>query len=509
MGESGQVVVTKAQDVQAIEAESARAAGGARARRGAWAERLKEAPFKRALFAAGDAVALVASHIAAGIAVQYWLGIPREIQSPHDYWIFYLPFFLAVVYLLDRHHSPDLRRPEKELELVVKGISFAFLLLVCANFVVFKTAGFSRYLMAGWYVLALPCVLAARFSLRHLYGALWRRGLARRRTLLVGSAERLSEFHGLLAIQRHQAYDIVGVLPAEGSLASGYEQAPPALGGLAQWAEVAQDRAVEQIVVCLPHTSEESHRLVSEILHSCLPAGIDVQVYSDVFAARQFNYELDEFSGFFRFFSAARWWERSQLFAKKVLDVAAGIVGSAITLAVFPVVASLIKMEDAGPIFFLSEFLDGQGNVRYYRKFRSMYTNAAEILERDPALKARFEEKQKLVNDPRVTRIGRVLRKYSIDELPEFFSVLKGELSLVGPRTICRREAARYGERLSKLLSVRPGLTGFWQVMGRQLTSYEERIQMDMFYIEHWSIWLDLWIVVKTFWKVIRAEGAY
>lgn len=502
-------MVTKAQDVQAIRAGSREPAKAIPAR-SAIGEWLKDKAAKRALFASGDTVTLALSHVIAASAVERWLSVSREHLSPHDYWVFYLPFLLAVLYLLGRNHSPDLRRPEKELELVVKGVSFAFLLLVCANFVLFKTAGFSRYLMVTWYVLAVPLVLLSRFSLRHLYGALWRRGLARRRTLLVGAGGRLSEFHALLAIQRHQAYDIVGVVPAEDSgLQNGPQQALPVLGNLSHWEEAARESAVEQIVVCLPHTSEESHRIVSEILDTCLPAGIDVQVYSDVFASRQFNYELDEFSGFFRFFSAARWLDHAQLAAKKVLDVAAGIVGSAVTLIVFPVVASLIKMEDGGPVFFLSEFLDSEGNVRHYRKFRSMHTNAAEMLERNPALKARFEEKQKLVEDPRVTRIGKILRKYSIDELPEFFSVLTGSLSLVGPRTICRREAFRYGKSLPKLLSVRPGLTGFWQVMGRQLTTYEERVQMDMFYIDHWSIWLDLWIVVKTFWKVLRAEGAY
>lgn len=503
-------MVTKVQDVQAIRAESPEQARAIPARRSAVGDWLKDKTVKRALFTGGDTLTLALSHVIALSAVQRWLHVSREHLSPHGYWVFFLPFLLAVLYLLDRNHSPELRRPEKELELVVKGISFAFLLLISANFVVFKTDDFSRYLMIIWYALALPLVLVSRFSLRHLYGALWRRGLARRRTLLVGSAQRSSELHALLAIQRHQAYDIVGVLPAEeSSAANAPQQALPVQGSVPQWAEVARGRGAEQIVVCLPHTSEDSHLVVSEILETCLPAGIDVQVYSDVFTSRQFNYELDEFSGFFQFFAAARWAEHFQFAAKRALDLAAGIVGSAITLVVLPMVSLSIRLEDGGPIFFHSEFLDGKGKVRYYRKFRSMYTNAAEVLEKDPTLKAKFEEKQKLVDDPRVTRVGRVLRKYSIDELPEFFSVLSGHLSLVGPRTICRQEASRYGESLPRLLSVRPGLTGFWQVMGRQLTTYEERIRMDMFYIDHWSIWLDLWIVTKTFWKVLRAEGAY
>ena len=131
------------------------------------------------------------------------------------------------------------------------------------------------------------------------------------------------------------------------------------------------------------------------------------------------------------------------------------------------------------------------------------------ILTQDSELRRRFEKQYKLASDPRVTRVGRFLRKYSLDEFPSFFSILRGEISLVGPRTITRAQQKRYGPLLPKLLSVKPGLTGFWQVMGRQTTSYEEKVQLDMFYIDHWSIWLDLVIIFKTFWAVIRAEGAY
>jgi lipopolysaccharide/colanic/teichoic acid biosynthesis glycosyltransferase len=149
------------------------------------------------------------------------------------------------------------------------------------------------------------------------------------------------------------------------------------------------------------------------------------------------------------------------------------------------------------------------GAIRFYLKFRTMLVNADRMLEQDASLRTRFREKQKLIDDPRVTRIGHVLRKYSLDEFPQFFSVLKGDLSLVGPRTIRQEEIGHYGQHTRKLLSCKPGLTGFWQVMGRQTTTYRERVHMDMFYIDRWSIWLDLLIIAKTFWKVIRAEGAY
>lgn len=502
-------MVTKVQDVQTIGANHA--GSGKSIQTGAVATAwLKKKTISRILFAAGDTAALLLSHVSAKFVVQRLFSVPAENLNPHDYWFFYLPFVLAVVYLLDRGHNPDVRRPEKELELALKGISFAFLLLVCANFVVFDGAAFSRYLMVAWFLIALPLVLVSRFSLRHLYGALWRRGLARRRTLLLGSAERLSEFHSLLAIQRYQAYEIVGVLPCEGvPLAEDAPRSVPVLGSLSRWRDVVRENRVEQVVVCLPHTSEESHQMLSNVLHACLPAGIDVQVYSDLFAARHFNYELDEFSGFFRFFAANRWPSKAQFAAKKAVDFVGGTLGSLVTLLVLPIVALAIKTEDRGPVFYRRAYFGPDERSRHDLKFRSMRVNADEILRNSPNLWARYIATEKLSDDPRVTRVGRVLRKYSIDELPQFFSVLAGRLSLVGPRVISREAAQKYGERLPKLFSVKPGLTGFWQVMGRQLTSSDEHIQMDMFYIDHWSIWLDFWIIAKTIWRIVRPEGAY
>jgi exopolysaccharide biosynthesis polyprenyl glycosylphosphotransferase len=484
-----------------------RAAKSARALR--LSKLLKHPLASRGLLLAGDAIALLFAHWAASALAQRLFHIPSGALNPPNYATFYLPFLLAVLFLFERNQRPDLRRPEKELELAVKGISLAFLLLVCANFMVFKT-GFSRYLMVIWYLAAMIALLGVRFALRLAYGALWERGIARKNTLLVGSASKLFDLQKLLSIQRYRGYEMLGIVPTgeeppERLAANGL----PVLGMIDRWQEIMRENQTEQVIVVLEERTPQAHQLVSEVLKCCLADGVDVQVYSDVFASREFNYELDEFSGFFRFFAAPRWSKPLHRAAKKLLDLAAGGVGSAITVLVFPVVALLIKLDHGGPVFYRSEFLDCQGNIHYYLKFRTMYTNAQEILEQDPALKAKFEEKHKLVDDPRVTRVGRLLRKYSIDEWPQFFSVLRGQLTLVGPRTISSKEAARYGEYLAKLLSVKPGLSGFWQVMGRQLTTYQERIQMDMFYIDHWSIWLDLWIVAKTFWKVLRAEGAY
>jgi len=138
-----------------------------------------------------------------------------------------------------------------------------------------------------------------------------------------------------------------------------------------------------------------------------------------------------------------------------------------------------------------------------------MRKDADTILAADPILKAKFEQNFKLKNDPRLTRVGSFLRKCSLDELPQFFNVLKGQMSLVGPRMITRAELEKYGESKELLLTVKPGITGYWQVNGRQEVSYDERIRMDMYYIENWSLWMDVKILLRTPLKVLQKQGAY
>ncbi len=501
------MMVTKAQAVQALEAERPRAAQGVPSGRAGLAQWLKQRTVQRALFAAGDAAALAASYIAAAVAAEHWLSIPRADLNSHGYWLFDLPFLLAVLYLLDRHHSPDVRRPERELELAVKGVSLAFLLLACANFVALQ-AGSSRWLLVAWYLLAMMAVLAMRFGLRIGYGALWQRGVGRKKTLLIGSTPRLSELQALLSIQRYRGYELAGIVPL-GSEAPLVGSSPAHLAEGDRWRQAAGESGAEQVIVALEQHTPETHRLISDVLKGCLAHGIDVQVNSDFLGSRNLHYELDESSGFFRFYAGTAWSMRAQRIAKMALERAAGLAGSAVALLLLPVVALLLKIEDGGPVFYRREFVGRDGEVHFYLKFRTMRLDADDVLAQDPLLKAKFGLKHKLARDPRILRNGRLLRKYSIDELPQFFSLLRGELALVGPRVISREEARRYGAYLPRLLSAQPGITGFWQVMGRQLTTYEERIQMDMFYIDRWSIWLDLWILAKTFWKVLSAEGAY
>jgi len=193
---------------------------------------------------------------------------------------------------------------------------------------------------------------------------------------------------------------------------------------------------------------------------------------------------------------------------KRIVDVSLGVISLVFAFPLMVLAAVLIKLEDRGPVFYRRRVVGPEGEFDAF-KLRTMRVDADLLLQNNPQLAAEFLKNFKLKDDPRITLIGRLLRRWSLDELPQLFNVLKGQMSLVGPRMITRPELEKYGPHRDLLLSVKPGLTGYWQVGGRQEVSYEERVRMDVFYIQNWSLWLDFKILLKTVWKVLRREGAY
>lgn len=177
------------------------------------------------------------------------------------------------------------------------------------------------------------------------------------------------------------------------------------------------------------------------------------------------------------------------------------------------VLALAIRCSDRGPALFVQTRYGLGGRTFSCFKFRTMVADAGERLEAllaaDPAAREEWARDRKLRNDPRITRFGRFLRKSSLDELPQLINILRGEMSIVGPRPIVREEIERYGRSFGHYCAVRPGVTGLWQISGRNDTTYEERVALDVEYVERWSIWLDLRIIALTLPAVLFSRGAY
>ena len=197
------------------------------------------------------------------------------------------------------------------------------------------------------------------------------------------------------------------------------------------------------------------------------------------------------------------------LIVKITIDILGALIGLVLLSPIFLIVAIAIKLDSKGPIIFghTRKGLHGK-DIKVY-KFRTMYENSQEIFNNfTKEQKEEFYKNFKLENDPRVTKIGDFLRRTSIDELPQLINILNGSMSIVGPRPIVQKEIDLYGDYANKLFSVVPGLTGYWQANGRSDTKYEERIKMDMYYIDNRGFWLDFKIIIKTFGSVLKGEGA-
>jgi len=198
---------------------------------------------------------------------------------------------------------------------------------------------------------------------------------------------------------------------------------------------------------------------------------------------------------------------------KRVLDLAATVALGLVSLPLIALVAIAIRLDSPGPVFFAQARIGKGGRKFRAWKFRTMVRDAEQLLDRflqdRPALREEWERDQKLRDDPRVTRVGRLLRRTSLDELPQLWNVLRGEMSLVGPRPIVDEEVGRYGPRFTLYAQVLPGITGLWQVSGRNDTSYEQRVELDSYYVRNWSPWLDLYVLARTVWVVLTGRGAY
>ena len=463
---------------------------------------------KTTLFVVGDLVALSAAYCGAALLAHVIFHVAVSSLGPRDYPFFSIPFCAAVFYLVDGYGMADLRRPERELQVTFKAVSFGLLCLLAANGILLKGQPFSRYFLILWYFFALVFVLCTRFGLRGFYAACWRRGRALNRALFIGQENELGRFRELVTVQRHRAYQVVEAIVSDCAHSPYSAEDARIPFGCSAWERIVKEEKI-QVVILGRSLCNSDNGVFREVMANSKQFNLNVTLLADTSYPAGMYRELDYFTQSSYLTPISRWHRGLQQACKRSIDLCFGLIGSLATLLLTPFVALLVNMEDPGPVFYRRPIVSCSGRTLYHWKFRTMVRDADQILQNDPNLKARFIKNQKLHDDPRILKVGRVLRKYSLDEFPQFFGILSGAFSLVGPRGISPEESIRYGDLLDKRLSVKPGITGYWQVMGRQMINYEDRVLMDEFYIDNWSLWLDLYIIGKTFSALLWPEGAY
>jgi Undecaprenyl-phosphate galactose phosphotransferase WbaP len=275
--------------------------------------------------------------------------------------------------------------------------------------------------------------------------------------------------------------------------------------------EIVSRYKIRMAMVAMPDIDEQKQKHILNNSVSAFRYNVFIPNYS---SAINIWASVRDFGGILGLATSNRLKMPWNLMIKRFMDIAMVILGGIILLPFLLLIALLIKITSPGPVLFKQERPGKNGEHFIFYKFRSMVIDAEErlkvLLESDPKIKDEWEKNRKLQKDPRLTAIGRFLRKTSIDEFPQLINILKGDMSLVGPRPVIDdSEMEKYGESFASTFSINPGLTGLWQVSGRSDTEYKERIAYDTYYIQSWSIWLDLWIIFKTFGAVIQGRGAY
>ena len=385
-----------------------------------------------------------------------------------------------------------------------------------ASVVTAGTVGMTSYLLQldlsrGFVVLTfflgIPFLIVERWLARKALHRLRVRGHLLHRVVAVGGPSAVRELVDVLRRERYAGYEIVGACVPRGIPADEDEMTVPHLGSVGDTRRVCEEVGADTVLVARGGyaSSTDLRRIAWDLEGSDLDLVV-VPSLTDVAGPRIHmrpvaglpllhveDPQVDEASGF----------------SKRVFDVL-GSLGAILLLSpVLVVAAGLVKLQDGGPIFFRQPRIGRNGVGFDMLKFRSMVTDAHERRHEIEHLNESDSVLFKIKDDPRVTRVGKHLRRYSIDELPQLFNVLKGDMSLVGPRPPLASEVAEYEQDAHRRLLVRPGMTGLWQVSGRSSLSWNEAVRLDLYYVDNWSMVSDLVIIARTVKAVVGREGAY
>jgi exopolysaccharide biosynthesis polyprenyl glycosylphosphotransferase len=279
-----------------------------------------------------------------------------------------------------------------------------------------------------------------------------------------------------------------------------------ALGSIDNLVRLIEEESVDEVIITLPWMY---HRKIMGIVRECARWQVNARIVPDLFQMSLSQVDVDDLGGVPLIGVREVGFGRGALLIRRGIDIVGAIVVLVLGAPLLALIALAIRLDSPGPILFRQTRVGAGRKLFQICKFRSMHKGAEAEVERLRALNEADGPIFKIQDDPRLTRVGRLLRHTSLDELPQLWNVLRGEMGLVGPRPPLPAEVSRYMEWHKKRLEVRPGMTGLWQVSGRSLLSFDEMVLLDIYYIENWSLWLDFKILLRTIPQVLFGDGAY
>ncbi len=394
----------------------------------------------------------------------------------------------------------------EEVYIILNGVTMSTVIVLALSFFL-QPLVFSRLMLVYVAVLTVVLLAIARVVMRIIQAQQRAKGIGIQRVLIVGAEEVGQSVLRTMLARKELGYVPVGFLdddPQRGAVDLGRVRG---LGSTERLGQVIRDERVDLVVVTLKWSH---HDRILQLVQTAQKHGADVRVVPDMFQLNMRQVQVENLDGIpllgLNGHAPLRGGGR---IAKRAIDIGLIVLASPILLPLLALVALAIKLEDGGPIFYTQKRVGEGGRPFNMVKFRSMIPDAdkyREALIRENHLDPRHP---KLADDPRITRVGRFIRRTSIDELPNIFNVLRGQMSLVGPRPPTPDEVELYEPWHMQRLQIMPGITGLWQVSGRSEVPFEEMCLLDIYYIENWSIRLDAQILMMTVPRVLLRQGAY
>ena len=419
-----------------------------------------------------------------------------------------MPLLWLVIFALNGLYAKDnLLGGTREYSLVFRSASEGFLLIVIASFLEPALVIARGWLIMTWGGTFFLAALS-RFYLRRVVYALRRLGFFMTPAVIVGANQEGRWLAEQLLQWKTSGLYLVGFvdnkLPATFPLFHGLVS----LGTPDQLGEIIERYKIGEVILASSAFSTRDY-LLDIFRKYGIDDKVNLRMSSGLYEILTTSLTVNEFAYVPLVYVNKVRLTGNDNMVKAILDYTLSITSLIFLSPFLLTIAFLVKISSPGPILHKRLVMGLNGKQFHALKFRTMFTNGDEVLDKHPEMRDELAKNHKLKNDPRITRIGAFLRKYSLDELPQLFNVLKRDMSLVGPRMISPEEVSMYKQFDMNLLTVLPGITGLWQVSGRSDISYDERVRLDMYYIRNWSMWLDLQLLYQTIPAVLKGRGAY
>ncbi len=326
------------------------------------------------------------------------------------------------------------------------------------------------------------------------------------KVLIIGTGERAVDLVSELEKQADWGFEVVGYLDPDPALVGQSINGKRVIGSLANISDCLKKHIIDEVIIAIPRSLLED---AEPIVLACETEGIKLRFMADVFNVHVARITLTHIGQTPLLTLEPVAQDNMQLLNKRIFDFTVTLLSMPVVLPILAIVAVAIKLDSPGPVFFVQQRVGLKKRYFPMFKMRSMYIDAEERLKEIEHLNEAEGPMFKIANDPRVTRVGAFIRKFSIDELPQLFNVLRGEMSLVGPRPMSIRDVDLFDKGIQrKRFSVKPGLTCIWQISGRSNLPFNKWLELDLEYIDSWSFWLDLKILLKTIPSVLKSKGA-